>query len=337
MANSTIRKGALHIGLIGCGQQAPKHIAGLKSVGEPVQITVADINSEFASAIGAAHDVEVATSVRELLDNARIDGVIVATPTPTHVPLIEQALSRGKHVFCEKPLCADPSEAERLKAQVQASGKLLQVGYVYRFVPAFNEIHNILRLPNPPLGTPVSAIFRIGGRGSAAVWKHRKETGGGAINEMLVHMADLAQWLLGPLSDVCLHEHKLLRNRRIIAGETVDVDAEDLVVAGAKSQSGTNVLFQADMLTPAFRQYVEIQGENGSFVGSIQSEIPSFIHLNGAKGGYPAGRTDFMAKPVPLFDVQMKSYIRHIRNGGLNTAPGVNDSIQLLNFIGSLA
>ena len=39
--------------------------------------------------------------------------------------------------------------------------------------------------------------FRLGRRGSHKAWKHRAQTGGGAANEMLVHMLDLALWYFG--------------------------------------------------------------------------------------------------------------------------------------------
>jgi myo-inositol 2-dehydrogenase/D-chiro-inositol 1-dehydrogenase len=326
----------LHLGLIGCGKQAPKHIGGLKSYPEPVRVTVNDVCPEFAEAVGKSFGVEVELSAKHLLADPSVDGVIIATPTPTHFPLISAALAQGKHVFCEKPLCANRQEGLALQTKVAESGKIMQVGYVYRVVPAFAEIHDILHRPDPPLGQPVSAIFRIGGRGSAAVWKHRKVTGGGAVNEMLVHMADLAQWFLGPLGDVRLHEHKLLRSSRTIAGETVDVDAEDLVIASARSASGAEVLLQADMLTPSFRQYVEIQGENGSIMGSIQSEIPSFIHLIQAKGGFPAGQTNLSGQQAPLFEVQMHDYLDNIRRGSLGSAPGVDDSLRMFSFLEAL-
>lgn len=326
----------LNIGLIGCGKQAPKHIAGLKSFKEPVKITVCDVKFEFAQSISSTYSVGVSESPEALLADPSIDGVVIATPTPTHFQLITNALDHGKHVFCEKPLCASRAEAIHLRAKVQESGRLLQVGYVYRMVPVFRMIHDMLNHSDQPLGKPVSAILRIGGRGSAAVWKHRKETGGGAINEMLVHMADLAQWFLGPLENVRCHERKLLRDKRVIDGQEVDVDAEDLVVVSAKAANGADVLLQADMLTPAFRQYVEIQGDNGSFMGSIQHEIPSFIHLINEKGGYPAGRTDVSGPKLQLFEAQMRDYLDHIQRNTIGAAPSVADSIRMFSFLEAL-
>ena len=107
------------------------------------------------------------------------------------------------------------------------------------------------------LGRVLTANFRIGGRGSHQVWKHRKETDGGAINEMMVHMIDLAIWYFGPVKEAKVVDSHLMMPERVIGGETVTVDAEDYVLALFEMESGVRVTIQADLVTPSFNQFVE--------------------------------------------------------------------------------
>jgi predicted dehydrogenase len=329
------------VAIVGCGRQAAKHIGGLRSDPRPPAIIVHDSLAERAAALATAEGVEAAPSLASILGDPGIGAVIVATPTPEHYPTVRAALAAGKHVFCEKPLCETREEAQELRAAAAAAGRVLEVGYVYRHVPAFRALRKALEDPAPPLGQPVSAFLRIGGRGSHSLWKHRRESGGGAINEMLVHMLDLAQWLFGRLTRVQWHETLLLRPVRRIGGRDVAVDAEDFVLLGCEAERCGHVVLQADLLTPAFRQYVEVQGTNGSFMGSIQPELPSVFDLTGAAGGMPAGRTEVGNDGGELFHTQMRAFLArlreggHARNGAGAGGADADDALHLLEVLGT--
>lgn len=326
------------VAIVGCGKQAVKHIGGLRSDPLPPAIIVHDSLPERAAALAAAERVEVAASLAALLEAPEIAAVIVATPTPAHYPVIRAALAAGKHVFCEKPLCETREQAVELRAA--AAGRVLQVGYVYRQVAPFARLREALAADPPPLGRPVTAFLRIGGRGSHSLWKHRRETAGGAINEMLVHMLDLAQWLFGRLSAVRWHETLLLRPVRRIEGRDAPVDAEDFVLLSCAAERCGHVVLQADLVTPAFRQYVEVQGSNGSFIGSIQAELPCAFDLVDAAGGLPAGRTELRHDRGDLFHAQMRSFLAHIRTGAAagHADAGhadADDALHLLDVLGT--
>jgi predicted dehydrogenase len=202
-------------------------------------------------------------------------------------------------------------------------------------VAAFQALRRALTAPEPPLGEPVAALLRIGGRGAHAVWKHRRASGGGAINEMLVHMLDLAQWLFGRLSAVRWHEVLRLRPTRRIDGREVAVDAEDFVLLSATSARGGHIVLQADLLTPAFRQYLEVQGSNGSFMGSIQPELPCAFDLLAAAGGLPAGRTVVHNEGGDLFHAQMRAFLAHVRTGATSGYADAADALHLLEVLES--
>lgn len=76
-----------------------------------------------------------------ILADAAIAGVVIATPAATHGMLVRRALEAGKHVFVEKPLCLDVSEARELAALARRGGRVLMVGHLLLYHPAFRALH----------------------------------------------------------------------------------------------------------------------------------------------------------------------------------------------------
>lgn len=323
----------MKVAILGCGKQAWKHIDGINNSSLDCEIGVFDLQVEAAQKLASAKNVSVYGDIENVFSDDEVKAVIISTPPHSHYDLIISSLEAGKHVFCEKPLCETKSQAYLIEEKSKETGCFVQIGFVYRYVSDFIKLKSMLTDPDRPLGEPVSAIFRIGGRGSHQLWKHQQSKGGGATSEMLVHMLDLACWFFGSLNNVNWHERKLLRPEREINGKVEKVDAEDYVTVSCQSDTGINILFQADLITPAFRQCVELQGTNGSFVGSIQSDIPSYAHLIDAKGKYAAGRNEIDSEAVNLFDKQMAVFLENVQKSDLGNSPNVSESIQFFNFL----
>ncbi|RMD64180.1 gfo/Idh/MocA family oxidoreductase, partial [Candidatus Parcubacteria bacterium] len=183
------------------------------------------------------------------------------------------------------------------------------------------------------LGNLSVAHLRLGGRGSHQVWKHRKESSGGAVNEMLVHMIDLALWFFGKPERVQIIAHELLRPEREIQGERVRVDAEDYALVRLDYPGGFLVFCQADLVTPAFTQFVEIQGEHGSFMGSIQPDMPSFVFTQKAVGGYETGKNVLQFGPRNLFEAQMAEFVQAVRTRSNPDRNTIQDSVCLMEIM----
>jgi predicted dehydrogenase len=151
---------------------------------------------------------------------------------------------------------------------------------------------------------------------------------------MLVHMLDLAIWYFGPVKSAQLVATELLRPKRPIQGKEVAVDAEDFAVARLKMTSGVEVWCQADLITPAFTQFIEVQGEYGTFMASIQQEMPSFIFCTRDVLGYPAGRTTINFGYHNLFEAQMAEFVRSVRFRIQPIRCIIEDSVLLLEALG---
>lgn len=321
--------------LIGCGKQAEKHIEGLRKSGLN-DILLFDISHDLAAKLGERSKLPVASSLEAALDDDAVVAVDVCTPTPSHFPVLKAAFQASKHAFCEKPLCETVEQARELLALSNSRGLKCGVGFIYRFAPSFELLKDLIggagRGEGEPLGEILCANLKVGGRGSHAVWKHRADSGGGAINEMLVHMLDLAIWLLGPDGDVELLVKRLLRQQRKINGKMVAADAEDYVVVRALL-GGVEVLIEADLVTPAFIQQVMVQGDNGSFMGSIQPSMPNSLFLIDGRGSYKAGNTELIFTDNDLFAKQMRDFARMLREPSHQPRCTLSESLRLMELI----
>jgi predicted dehydrogenase len=72
------------------------------------------------------------------------DAIVVATPDAYHADIIVQALEHGLHVFTEKPLCYDVADARRVLAARDKAKRVVQVGYMKRFDPAYEALREML-------------------------------------------------------------------------------------------------------------------------------------------------------------------------------------------------
>jgi len=122
------------IGVIGCGHWGPNHIRVFNQNAKSKVKRCADLDEGRLKAIKALFPaVEVSKDYQDILKDTAIDTVCVATPTNTHFRFCKEALSAGKHVFCEKPLALLPAECLELADLARRQNKILMVGHVFVF------------------------------------------------------------------------------------------------------------------------------------------------------------------------------------------------------------
>ena len=84
-------------------------------------------------------------TLEDALADQRIDAVVIAAPAASHYALAAQALRAGKHVFVEKPLALNLSEAEELCALAESSKLTLMVGHLLQYHPAFLALMTLVK------------------------------------------------------------------------------------------------------------------------------------------------------------------------------------------------
>ncbi|MBX3568104.1 MAG: Gfo/Idh/MocA family oxidoreductase [Rhizobiaceae bacterium] len=128
----------LRIGVVGAGTIAQvEHIPNLIALHDLYDLAgVADPSAITRDFVTATWGVRGFDTPEALLAEP-LDAILIASPDPLHRSQVLAALAKGLHVFCEKPLCYSPSEIGEIIAARDAAGRVVQVGTMKRFDPAY--------------------------------------------------------------------------------------------------------------------------------------------------------------------------------------------------------
>jgi predicted dehydrogenase len=147
--------------------------------------------------LAKAHGAEAYDATAELLADAGVGVVVVATPPSTHAVIAATALESGKHVFCEKPLATEPRQLQALAEAARVEGRVLVVDHVLRYNPLLAAL---TRLQEELLGRPYRFLFENDAGDeelSEDHWFWDDRRSGGIFVEHGVHFFDAAAMLLG--------------------------------------------------------------------------------------------------------------------------------------------
>jgi len=129
------------VAVVGCGYWGRNLVRVFHEIGALVAVCDADPRR------AAEHSETYAVPARaldEILSDESIDAVAIATPASNHADLAGQALRAGKHVFVEKPLALRSTDAEELIAMAAADDRVLMVGHLLRYHPAFLALGELI-------------------------------------------------------------------------------------------------------------------------------------------------------------------------------------------------
>lgn len=200
----------INIGLAGFGMSAQVfHLPFWRVEGRFDVVKVFERSSDKAKDV--LPDAEIVRSFDGLL-NDDVDLIVITTPNQTHFELAKQALSAGKHVVVEKPLCATAEEALILADLADQQGVLLSVYQNRRWDSAPLTAKKLVS--DGLLGEIVDAEFRFERYAAGLNKKRWKETGGagvGLVYDLGSHLLDMAVDLFGMPSELYAdirHQHE---------------------------------------------------------------------------------------------------------------------------------
>lgn len=90
-------------------------------------------------------NIKAYDNLDKMLADPEIDMVDICLPPAAHASAVIKALSAGKHVFCEKPISLAPTDADRMVEAAKQNGKILQIGHVLPFFPAFKFLYDAVQ------------------------------------------------------------------------------------------------------------------------------------------------------------------------------------------------
>ncbi|KGG16654.1 putative oxidoreductase [Prochlorococcus sp. MIT 0602] len=130
------------VGVIGIGNMGWHHARVLSLLKDAELVGVADLDSERGHLAQDQFNCHWHANYEDLLPN--VEAVCIAVPTLFHHKVGINCLKAGKHVLIEKPIAASQKEASDLIEASNNASRLLQVGHIERFNPAFKELTKVV-------------------------------------------------------------------------------------------------------------------------------------------------------------------------------------------------
>lgn len=242
-------------GLIGFGGMGKWHTEILADVAEIKLAGIYDIEAEKREKAREA-GFRIYESEEEILGDASIDVILIATPNDTHKPIAQRAMKAGKNVILEKPAVLSSEELEELEKTAEETGKFLTVHQNRRWDEDFLMVRRILE--EQTIGSAFRIESRVhGSRGIPGDWRKEKAHGGGMVLDWGVHLLDQI---------LCMVGNRKLETVYASVTNVTNQEVDDGFTTILRFEGGLEVL--AEVGTNNFislpRWYV--LGENGSAV-----------------------------------------------------------------------
>jgi predicted dehydrogenase len=131
------------LGVAGLGYWGPNLARNFDELAELTWLC--DLQSPLLERFSKRHPQASLTSrFDDLLEDPKLDAVVIATPVVTHADLARRALAAGKHVFVEKPMALHAGEAEELCALAEERGLVLMPGHLLLYHPAVKKLRELI-------------------------------------------------------------------------------------------------------------------------------------------------------------------------------------------------
>lgn len=268
----------LRFGVIGAGGFAEIcHVPGLQTHPQAEVVALCgrryDHAREMADRLGVP---EVHTDYRELCARDDLDGVTITTPNAVHAEQAAAAFAHGKHVFCEKPLGMNVPEVREMLRLAEASGKVHQVAFTFRYQYCVQELRRRIRAGD--IGEPYYIRLQYDGwaglrPGGRVAWREKKDlAGGGILFDMGSHLYDIVRFLLGPIEVATGFVHYLNREGVDVAtGQSALVETDDIAAAWFRTEGGVRGQWFMSRATPPHSEngYVEVVGPEGALQAGL--------------------------------------------------------------------
>jgi myo-inositol 2-dehydrogenase/D-chiro-inositol 1-dehydrogenase len=316
-------RGEIRVGLIGAGRIGRVHAQNLAyRIPEADLVAVSDIFEEAAHKLAAELSVPAAyKDHRLILEDDRIDAVLICSSTDTHAQFIEEAAQAGKQIFCEKPIALDLIKIDRALAQVDRAGTKLMIGFNRRFDPNFRRVHEIVAAGE--VGQP--QILRITSRDPAPPPIEYVKVSGGIFVDMTIHDFDMARYLMGSEVEAIYAAGGVLVDPAI--GETGDVDTALTTLHFASGALG--VIDNSRQAVYGYDQRVEVFGSAGCV--TADNNYPNTAQVSDAQRIHrDLPLNFFVERYTESYEAEIRAFVRCVLDNAPPPVTGIDGRIPVV-------
>ncbi|MBR3685013.1 MAG: inositol 2-dehydrogenase [Clostridia bacterium] len=298
----------INIGIIGAGRIGKVHAesvmrfvknATVKAIADPY---MNDATIAWAKEMGIN---EIYTDYHKILEDKDIEIVLICSSTDTHSKISLEAISAGKHIFCEKPIDHDVNKIKEVMEALKNSNVKYQVGFNRRFDHNFMAAReavkagkigdlNILKICSRDPGAPPVSYIKVSG---------------GIFLDMTIHDFDMVRFMSGDEVEEVYAIGGVLVDPAI--GEAGDIDTAIITL---KLKSGAlAVIDNCRRATYGYDQRVEAFGSLGQVaIGNDTDSLAVISNADGVTAEKP--KLFFLERYMGAYTAEVNSFIQAVQN-----------------------
>lgn len=189
--------GVINVGFLGSQFVSTIHAEAFKHVPDAKVIAVASQTEAHAKAFAAKHGIpNVFTDYRKMLEMKELDAIVIGIPNYLHCQATIDAAAAGKHVICEKPLCLNLAEADRMIDACKKAKVKLMYAENLLFTPKYVRVKKLVDEGAIGRVYLVKQSEKHSGPHAAHFWDVER-SGGGVTMDMGCHAIEFCRWMLG--------------------------------------------------------------------------------------------------------------------------------------------
>lgn len=226
--------------MIGCGHFAKRHAANLSSLEDIALVGFCDTAIDQAAAYNqqyAQGKASVFCDFQQMFEELPLDLVYICLPPFAHTNEVELACKHNVHFLIEKPIALTMDQAMDMACWVKESGVKSQVGFMFRFGEAVEQYQKQARDQGAKAASFMTARYACNSLHSW--WWRDRSKSGGQIVEQIIHIFDLARYLLGEPASVYSVQENLFHHA------VEDYTVEDVSATVITFQSGSIAVIAA--------------------------------------------------------------------------------------------
>ena len=183
------RSSVVNIAVVGYGYWGPNLVRNFAETPELNLVAVTDLDPNKLEVVKRRYPaVRTTTRYQDLLDDANIDAIAIATPVSTHFPLGMAALKAGKHLWLEKPMTETSEQASQLVEEAEKRSLVLIIDHTFIYTGAVRKMAEIVK--SGDVGT---VLYFDSTRINLGLFQHDVSV----ISDLAVHDFSILDYLLG--------------------------------------------------------------------------------------------------------------------------------------------
>lgn len=314
-------KRPLRLALFGAGRIGQVHARNILANPELELAVIADPFVEGARQIAEVAGADVVTDPDDVFARDDIDGIVIGSPTNTHVDLISKAAAKGIAALCEKPIDLDIDQVWECRERIKDAKSPIMLGFNRRFDPSFRAINR--RVADGEIGKLEQ--LTIISRDPAPAPRDYIAGSGGLFRDMTIHDLDMARFFLPDIVEVSATATTVLDDSPF--GEFDDYDT---AVVTLKSSGGELVtIINSRHCVYGYDQRLEAFGSEGMLEAANIAPTTVKKYTKTETAQTDPYMNFFLERYLDAYAAELAAFADAIRTGETNT-PSFDDGVMAL-------